>query len=74
MAKTKYTREELLAQYGPKKRIPKEKLPTYLEMQARALEQHARDGKYCRYCVQIVDGVEMRQEYPCASLRRVGLG
>jgi hypothetical protein len=74
MAKTKYTREELLAQYGPQRRKRKEQLPTYLEVQSRHLDRHANvDGK-CVMCKEIVNGVEQPQAYPCASLRRVGLG
>jgi len=74
MAKTRYTREELLAQYGHQKRKRKEQLPTYLEVQSRHLERHTNVDGNCVYCREIVGGVEHPQTYPCASLRRVGLG
>jgi hypothetical protein len=70
----KLTREQLLLQYGPQKRKRKEQLPTYLDVQSRHLERHAEvDGK-CIMCKEIINGVEQAQDYPCASLRRVGLG
>ena len=70
----KPTREELLSQYGPQKRKRKEQLPTYLEVQSRHLERHVEVDGNCIMCKEIVDGVERPQAYPCASLRRVGLG
>jgi hypothetical protein len=70
----KLTREELLTQYGPQKRKRKEQLPTYLEVQTRHLERHAEENGNCIMCVETVDGVEQPQKYPCASLKRVGLG
>lgn len=74
MAKTKYTREELLAQYGPQKRKRKEQLPTYLEIQRRHLELHENVDGYCVRCKEVVNGEERKQKYPCASLKAVGLG
>jgi hypothetical protein len=70
----KLTREELLAQYGQQKRKRKEQLPTYLEVQSRHLDRHAKVNGNCVMCTEVVDGVERPQAYPCASLRRVGLG
>ena len=71
---SKLTREELIAQYGPQKRKRKEQLPTYLEVQSRHLDRHAEVDGNCIMCKELVDGVEQPQAYPCASLRRVGLG
>jgi len=73
MTKTKLSREELLKQYGVQKRKPKEKLPTYAEVQQSHLERHKNVDGFCIQCKQVIGDVESRQPYPCASLRRVNL-
>lgn len=71
-------REELLSQYGTQTKKKKEPLPTYGEVQQIHLKLHApvtkNKIKVCGICTQLIDGEVMSQEYPCASLQRVGLG